>query len=152
MRCDLCNQYEPTVYVELQHNVGMLLMRQVHMTRGELCRGCLNKRFWHHTLCNLTLGWWGTISFFMTWYFLVSNVLTYVKARGELGPARAAPPVRSLATGEDARRILERFEHNVRLRLRTGELPEEVARDLARIHEVELADAQRFVGEVRKAA
>lgn len=152
MRCDLCNQHAPTVYVELQHNVGMLLMRQVHTTQGELCRDCLSRRFWHHTLRNLTLGWWGTISFFMTWYFLLSNTFTYVRARGELGTPPAAPPVRSLATGEDARRILERFEHNVRLRLRTGETPEEVARDLARIHEVELAEAQRFVGKVREAA
>ena len=154
MRCDLCNQSEPTTYVELQHNVGMLIMRRVYTTQGELCRRCLSKRFWHHTLSNLTLGWWGTISFFMTWYFLVSNTFTYVRAQGELGRegARKVEPVRSIAAGEDARRILERFEHNVRLRLRTGETPEEVARDLARFHGVELADAQRFVTQVREAA
>ncbi|HYO53394.1 hypothetical protein [Archangium sp.] len=153
MRCDLCFQSEPTAYVEFHHNVGMLFLRREYTTQGELCRSCLNRSFWDHTLRNLTLGWWGTISFFMTWYFLVSNLVTYVRARSELGkaaPRRAAP--RAAASGEEARHILEPFEHNVRMRLRDGETPEEVAKDLARFHGVELASAQRFVEQLREAA
>lgn len=153
MRCDLCYQSGPSVYVELHYNIGMLVLRRQCSTVGQMCRGCLNRTFWDHTLRNVTLGWWGTISFFMTWYFLASNTLTYLQARSELGPAKprreAAPAV---ASGEEARRILEPFEHNVRLRLRTGETPEEVAKDMARFHGVELASAQRFVDQIREAA
>ena len=128
-------------------------MRRVYMTRGELCRGCLGDSFWHHTLRNLTLGWWGTISFFVTWYFLVNNVITYVLARSELGKSRRkVAPVRSIAGGEEARERLVPFEHNVRMRLRTGETAEEVARDLARFHGVEPAAAQSFVDGLREAA
>jgi hypothetical protein len=153
MRCDLCNQSEPTAYVELHHNVGMLFLRQSYTTQGELCRSCLNRSFWSHTGRNLLFGWWGTISFFMTWYFLASNLVTYVQALTELGKARPRKSERqATASGEEARRILVPFEHNVRIRLRTGETPEEVARDLARFHGVELAAAQRFVDELREAA
>jgi hypothetical protein len=152
MRCDLCYQSEPTAYVELHHNVGMLIMRREYTTRGELCRSCLGRAFWHHTLRNLTLGWWGTISLLMTWYFLASNLVTYVRARSELGKAAPRRTARATASGEEARRLLEPFEHNVRMRLRDGEAPEEVARDLARFHGVELASAQRFVDQLREAA
>jgi hypothetical protein len=131
----------------------MLFLRRAYTTQGELCRRCLGRTFWHHTLRNLTLGWWGTISFFMTWYFLASNLVTYVQARIELGkmaPRRAAP--KAVASGEEAQRILEPFEHNVRMRLRDGEAPEAIAKDLARFHEVELASAQRFVELQQQAA
>ncbi|WNG32402.1 hypothetical protein F0U61_01360 [Archangium violaceum] len=153
MRCDLCYQSEPTTYVELHHNVGMLFLRREYTTQGELCRGCLGRAFWHHTLRNLTLGWWGTISFFMTWYFLASNLVSYVQARGELAkaaPRRAEP--KPVASGEEALRLLEPFEHNVRMRLRDGETPDSVAQDLSRYHGVELVSAQRFVEQLREAA
>jgi hypothetical protein len=154
MRCDLCNESEPTVYVELHHNVGMFFLRREYTTAGELCRSCLHRSFIQHTLYNVTLGWWGTISFFMTWYFLASNLMTYVQGLFELGKARPRRSERQPgnASGEEAHRILEPFEHNVRLRLRTGETREEVARDLARFHGVELASAQRFVENIREAA
>jgi hypothetical protein len=130
----------------------MLFLRREYSTEGELCRECLNRAFWHHTLRNLTLGWWGMISFVMTWYFLIGNMVRYAQARSELGKllARRAPR-RSTVSGEEALRVLEPFEHNVRMRLRDGESPEAVGQDLARLHEVELAAAQRFVDKVRAA-
>jgi hypothetical protein len=136
--------------VELHHNVGMLFMRREFTTEGQLCKRCLSSAFWHHTLRNLTLGWWGTISFFMTWYYLASNLVTYVRARSELGRVRPRE-VRgtTVATGDEAQRILGPFEHNVRMLLRSGDAPEAVARDLARTHGVEPTAAQRFVEEIR---
>lgn len=151
MRCDLCSRSEPSTYVELHHNIGMLILRQVRSTEGELCRQCLHRTFWGHTLRNVTLGWWGTISFFMTWYYLASNLVTYLSALHELRgqrPRHAQRP--QVVAGEEARRLLEPFEHNVRLRLRDGEDPEALGKDLARIHEVELAAALHFVERVRE--
>ncbi len=150
MRCDSCLRPEPSAYVELHHNVGMLLMRREYATAGQLCRSCLNHAFWHHTLRNVTLGWWGMISFFMTWYFLIGNLIAYSRARSELGKERPreAPRV-EVAEGDEAQRILGPFEHNVRMLLRTGDAPEVIARDLARTHGVAPTAAQRFVEQVR---
>ena len=149
MRCDTCFRSEPSTYVELHHNVGMFIARRVYSTHGDLCRQCLHRSFWSHTLRNVTLGWWGTISFFMTWYYLVSNLLTYLFALHELRGQRPRQAARTQeVAGAEAQRLLEPFEHNVRLRLRDGETPETVGRELARIHGVELAAAMRFVEQV----
>lgn len=145
MRCDSCFRSEPSAYVELHHNVGMLIMRREYATAGHLCRPCLNRAFWRHTLYNLTLGWWGTISFFMTWYFLASNLLSYVQARREIGNRRPLRESRKTATGEEAQRTLAPFEHNVRMRLRDGDDLGVIAADLARTHDVELEAARRFI-------
>jgi len=125
-------------------------MRREYATQGQLCRSCLDRAFWHHTLRNVTLGWWGLISFFLTWYFLAGNLIAYVRARSELGEVRPreAPRV-ELAEGDEAQRILGPFEHNVRMLLRTGDEPEAIARDLARTHRVAPTAAQHFVEQVR---
>ncbi|QSQ19444.1 hypothetical protein JY651_29485 [Pyxidicoccus parkwayensis] len=126
-------------------------MRRSYTTSGELCRRCLNAAFWHHTLRNLTLGWWGTISFFVTWYYLLSNIVTYVQARIEIGKTRQRHAPRPVATGDDAFSILQPFEHNVRMQLRMGDAPEEIARHMVRLHGVEAAAALRFVERIRQA-
>jgi hypothetical protein len=152
MRCDSCLLAEPSAYVELHHNVGMLFMRQEYSTAGQLCRSCLKRAFWHHTLRNVTLGWWGMISFFMTWYFLVSNLMNFMRAQSELGQARPREASRAtVATGDEAQRILGPFEHNVRMLLRSGDAPEAIARELSRTHGVEATEAQRFVDQLRTA-
>jgi hypothetical protein len=151
MTCDSCQGPGPTSYAELRHNVGMLVMRQVHTTAGELCRSCLKRAFWRHTFSNVTLGWWGMISFFMTWYFLFANIGEYTRALGELGadaPVPVAAP-RMIAEGEAALERLAVFAHNVRLRLRAGEAADEIARDLAATHDVTVSDATAFVRNVR---
>jgi hypothetical protein len=130
----------------------MLFVRQEYSTEGQLCRSCLKRAFWHHTLRNVTLGWWGMISFFMTWYFLVSNLINYLRAQGELGQARPREASRAtVATGDEAQKILGPFEHNVRRLLRSGDEPAVIARDLARTHGVEPSAAQRFVDQIRTA-
>src|SRR3982751_2946576 len=93
MACQTCGDSGLTTHVELRHNVGMLFTRQVHTTAGYLCRPCLHRAFGKHTLLNLTVGWWGTISFFMTWYFLFSNTTAYMRGLGELkGSPRVEMP------------------------------------------------------------
>ena len=149
MRCHLCSRSVPTASAAFRHNVGMLLMRREYATVGHFCRACLARTFWHHTLRNVTLGWWGALSFVMTWVFLFANVTGYLRALQVLGTRRAsvaaAPEV---ASGEAALRRLGPFEHNVRLRLREGEEVQETARDLARVHDVTHASAELFVEAV----
>lgn len=152
MRCDTCSSSGPTAFAEFRHNVGMLLMRREYATAGELCRRCLARAFWHHTLRNLTLGWWGALSFVMTWVFLVSNVAAYLRALHALGTRRAAVvSLPEVASGEAALRLLSRFEHNVRLRLREGEDARAIASDLTRVHGVTQASAEHFVEGVAQA-
>jgi hypothetical protein len=155
MACERCFQASPTTYVEMHYNVGMLFMRQEYVTSGELCRSCVHRVFADHTLRNLTLGWWGMISFFMTWYFLISNTAQYfgaLSALGESGPRRTGQgPSPTVATGPEAAARLMPFEHNVRLRLRKGEGADDVAHDLAATHDVTLDDARSFVDRVQRA-
>jgi hypothetical protein len=150
MSCRNCHGSGPTAYVELHHNVGMLLMRQEYATIGELCRSCLHGAFARHMLGNLVLGWWGMISFFMTWYFLGKNVVQYTRALRELSPAgsAAAPTMPAEISGAAAEELLTPFRHNVRLRLQSGERAGDVAQNLADLHNVRLADARRFVDSV----
>ncbi|RJS16154.1 hypothetical protein DRW03_31425 [Corallococcus sp. H22C18031201] len=149
MRCDSCLLPEPAAPVRLSHNVGMLFMRREYSTEGELCRSCLNRALFHHTLRNVTLGWWGTISFCMTWYFLFSNLVNYFRARSELGQMKPREAPRPPASGDEAARVLQPFEHNIRMQLRMGDSPGDIAREMARIHRVDAASAERFVASVQ---
>jgi hypothetical protein len=128
----------------------MFFMRQVHTTAGDLCRPCLKRAFWRHTASNLAVGWWGTISFFMTWYFLFANIGEYTRALRELGADAPVPqpPKRVIAEGEMAFERLSPFAHNVRLRRRAGEAVDEIACDLAATHDVTVSDASAFVRKV----
>jgi hypothetical protein len=151
--CQACGTYAPTQAVTLRHNVGMLFMRQQFTTQGALCRSCLHRKMGHHTLCNLTLGWWGTISFFATCAFLIANLVEYASALYRLRGARVAAV--AAAVTPDASEALARlapYEHNVRLRLRAGEAAGSIGDDMARLVGVAPADARGFVERVRAAA
>jgi hypothetical protein len=154
--CQRCYRSEPTCFVELHHNVGMLVMRQTHSTRAALCSDCLHQAYRHHLVRNLTLGWWGTISFFATLYYVFANTVTYVTTLRALrrlatAPARTAAAATTATTvaaelsADETRARLEPFEHNVRLRLRAGEAIEDIGRDLAVLRGVSPAAARGFV-------
>ena len=150
--CDLCSSAEPCVDVRLRHNVGMLLMRRVYETQGRLCSSCLGRAFRKHQLSNLFLGWWGTISFVMTLVFLLDNTLVYFRARGDLKrQLERREATRITPHGTPSERLAP-FRHNVRLRLRRDEAPSAIAKDLAALHEVPLADAEAFVASVENEA
>jgi len=157
--CQRCYRSEPAHFVELHHNVGMLVMRQTHSTRASLCSDCLHEAYRHHLVRNMTLGWWGTISFFATLYYLFANTVTYVSALRTLrrlgaAPARAAAAATSAAADlspDETRARLEPFEHNVRLRLRAGDPIEDIGRDLAALRGVSPAAARGFVESLSSA-
>lgn len=78
MICQCCGVEAPTKYVEFHQNIGALLVRFHRAIKGNLCKSCINKYFWKFTLINLTLGWWGTISFFLTPFFILNNLIRYL--------------------------------------------------------------------------
>lgn len=147
--CDLCHSGNPSTHVTLRHNIGLLILRQVYETDGRLCRDCLGRAYRKHQLYNLFLGWWGMISFVMTFIFLIENTRQYFVARGELKQrverkeattfVPQGPPIERLAP----------FRHNVRLRLRREETPAAIAADLASTHQVPLDDATAFVSSIQ---
>ena len=153
--CQRCYRSGPACFVELHHNVGMLMMRQTHSTRAALCSDCLHQAYRHHLLRNVTLGWWGTISFFATLYYLFANTVTYVSTLRTLRRLADAPAASRAATAElspdEARARLEPFEHNVRLRLRAGDTIDDIGRDLAALRDVPPAAARGFVESLSQA-
>jgi hypothetical protein len=46
--------------------------------KGNVCPACAKKHFQELTLTRLFGGWWGVISFLMTPFILVNNVVQYV--------------------------------------------------------------------------
>lgn len=146
--CDLCHSGNPSTYVTLRHNVGMLIMRQMYQTEGRLCQDCLGRAYRKHQLCNLFLGWWGMISFVLTFVFLIENTRQYFVARGELKRSvERKEASRVVPEGTPSERLAP-FRHNVRLRLRRDEEPAAIAADLAETHQVPLDDATAFVSGI----
>jgi hypothetical protein len=84
--CQVCGMHAPTRHVDFYENIGMFFARtHQHMT-GNLCRSCIGKYFKGYTLTTLFLGWWGLISFFVTPFMLIGNLVNYMKTRSLPGP------------------------------------------------------------------
>src|SRR5262249_52307306 len=93
MICQACGVEAPTKYVAFYQNIGALILRFSKSAQGELCKSCIQKYFWQFTLTNLVLGWWGVISFFVTPFFLLNNIVRYLLCLGmEPVPEGATPP------------------------------------------------------------
>jgi len=58
--------------------------------KGRLCRSCINEHFTKMTAMTTFLGWWGMISFILTPFLLLNNVIRYLFCLG-LKPAPRAP-------------------------------------------------------------
>lgn len=76
--CILCGYIGDVKYTEIYQNIGMLVMRQHRSIKGNLCKDCIKKTFWEYTPITLFLGWWGTISFFVTPLILINNTGRYL--------------------------------------------------------------------------
>ncbi|HVY25936.1 MAG TPA: hypothetical protein VHB79_05265 [Polyangiaceae bacterium] len=146
--CDLCQSGNPSTYVILRHNVGLLIMRQVYQTEGRLCQDCLGRAYRKHQLSNLFLGWWGMISFVLTFVFLIENTRQYFVARRELKRMVERKEASQVVPEGSPGERLAPFRHNVRLRLRRDETPAAIAADLAATHRVPLDDATAFVSSI----
>lgn len=80
--CQICGSLAPTKQVEFNQNVGYLLARSYSSIKGRLCKNCINKEFKKRTLITLFFGWWGTISFFITPFYLIGNLFNFIPTIG----------------------------------------------------------------------
>ncbi len=77
MICQSCGVEAPTKHVAFYQNIGALVMRFSGSIDGNLCKSCVHEHFWKMTATNVLLGWWGVISFVVTPFFILNNVLRY---------------------------------------------------------------------------
>jgi hypothetical protein len=80
LSCQSCGLIGPTKNVSFRYNIGLLFIRFNRHLEGYLCRNCIEDYFWKYTAINLFLGWWGLISFFVTPFFILENLISYVAA------------------------------------------------------------------------
>jgi hypothetical protein len=78
--CGVCGEMRQTIFASYHYNVGMLVIRRTYHVGRMMCRGCIHKKFWEYTGKNLSLGWWGYVSFFLTPIYFGMNVYSYGKA------------------------------------------------------------------------
>jgi hypothetical protein len=144
MRCHYCKD-SPAAYVAFRHNVGMLFTRRTYTSHSRMCRPCAGRAFWHHQLRNVVLGWWGFISFCLTWWYLASNIVRYIGAvRGIRNDERERTAPGEPRSAAAALRVAP-FEVNVAWRLGDGDCPHDIARDLAEAAGVTEQCARLFV-------
>lgn len=93
MICQDCGVEAATKYVAFHQNIGALFVRFPSSVQGHLCKSCIHKHFWSMTATTLVLGWWGTISFIVTPFFLLNNIGRYLFCLGMAPtPPGATPP------------------------------------------------------------
>ncbi len=128
MICQVCGVEAPTKYMSLHQNIGALVVRFSKSLEGEMCKTCIHKHFWKFTLTNLLLGWWGVISFIITPFLILNNVIRYVLCLGlEPVPPGAQPPHLT----EDAVKRLNPHVQSLFDKLNAGEKLPDVAREIA---------------------
>jgi hypothetical protein len=142
LTCQVCGSDAPTEPVSLNRNIGLLLFRLHESTQGNLCRRCIEEIFQRYTLVNLTLGWWGVVSIFLTPVFLISNWLEY--RRGRHLPLIPAGAGRVRLTVEEQER-LRSLDTEVRTCFRQGDPPELVAIALSEKAGVTVAQATVYI-------
>jgi hypothetical protein len=93
-QCEICG-HEPAVAIVLRRGVGMLFMRRHFTLRVTACRDCGMKRFRDMQDSTMTQGWWGIISFFTNFYYIIENHKAYRQLRKLDAPTK---PVGVFAT------------------------------------------------------
>lgn len=139
MICQACGVEASTKYVAFYQNIGALVMRFTSSVEGNLCKSCIHHHFWKCTGTNLVLGWWGIISFIVTPFFILNNIVRYLLCLGmEPVPPGATPPeltgdaleklkphteylINQMNSGEDYERVVENMS------MRAGVSPGQVA-------------------------
>jgi hypothetical protein len=147
MICQGCGIEAPTKYVSFYQNIGALVMRFHRSIKGNLCKRCINKYFWEYTLITLGLGWWGMISFFLTPFFVINNVVRYLGALG----LEAPPPdaTRPELTDEAIEKLNPHADELIQ-RLGQKEKLAEVAEDIAAVAGVTPGQVQLYIAALAR--
>jgi hypothetical protein len=85
-RCQGCGLEAETRYVAFYQVIGAVVVLYHTSVAGQLCKSCINKHFWGKTTTTMLLGWWGLISFIITPFVLVNNVVRYMLCIGMVTP------------------------------------------------------------------
>lgn len=128
MMCQCCGNVAPTKSVAFYQNIGVLVIRFTSTMEGELCKTCIHSTFWKMTAINLTLGWWGIISFIVNIFFILNNLFYYLGALGMEAPAPDAAPPQLLP---DTVKKLTPHTEEIISRLNNNEDFQRVANDIA---------------------
>jgi hypothetical protein len=136
-RCQQCGATAPVKHVAFYQNIGMFFMRQQSSIEGELCKRCINRAFVKTTVTTLFLGWWGMISFVVTPFFLINNIVRFLGSIGMSASAAGGVP----AAG--ARR-LEKYRAEILARTEDGERLDVVCADVAGRAGVTASDVNEF--------
>jgi hypothetical protein len=137
--CQNCGTHGPVIAASYRQNTGMLMMRRSRHVEALMCRSCSVSFFGKMTLHTAVLGWWGTISAFVTPLFILNNV-GYVLASLTL-PAASA----------DAGAQLE-VQRQYALNLLATKDVETVVDVLRQLTGAPEADVRAFVALLREAA
>lgn len=78
MICQDCGVEAATKHVSFHQNIGAFIVHFPSSIKGRLCKSCIHKHFWKMTGTTFFLGWWGTISFCITPFFLLNNIGRYL--------------------------------------------------------------------------
>lgn len=90
--CESCGIPAETKYVEFYENVGLLVIRKHRSVKGSLCKPCIDFYFWKLTGRTMLLGWWGVISFIVTPFILLNNLLRFMFTLGMQKPRLQIAP------------------------------------------------------------
>jgi hypothetical protein len=94
--CESCKLPAETKYVEFHENIGMVFMRKHRSVKGNFCKPCIDYYFWNLTGKTMLVGWWGTISFIITPFILLNNILRFIFTIGMEEPPFSITPKPSL--------------------------------------------------------
>jgi len=143
VRCEGCGRETHLEFAEFHQNIGLVYLRIHKQRAGEFCINCTKKYFWEMTLTSLFLGWWGVISFFVTPYFIIKNIINYnatlrdFKSNAGRTPPRpvqnytAAPAMSSAPLPAAQADSLQPYTEEIITRLNAGESTILIARDIA---------------------
>lgn len=148
MICQACGVEAATEHVSFHQNIGLLVVRLSKSVSGDLCKSCIHKNFWSLTGATALMGWWGVISFIVTPFILLSNVIQYATClRMEPVPAGAEPVV---LTAQVAARIEPHADVLV-YRLQQGTPLEDALQEAADRSGTSVADVKLYLKVVIEA-
>ena len=108
LACQLCGVEAETRQVTIHQNIGAFVMRLHSSVNGRLCKSCITQHFWGKTLVTLFVGWWGIVSFILTPFLLLNNIVVYLSCLGMKPPPAQASRSPTLPSGGSAGQLVGR--------------------------------------------